>query len=88
MDTPGLLPRVDQARNEMELLTLASMEHLPSVVLFVMDFTGKKIKKKMEFLTLASMEHFVLTLSVFFVMDFTGRNSVKSSGIGFTPQMY
>jgi nucleolar GTP-binding protein len=42
MDTPGLLPRVDQARNEMELLTLASMEHLPSVVLFVMDFTGKK----------------------------------------------
>ena len=26
MDTPGLLPRGDAARNEMELLTLASMQ--------------------------------------------------------------
>ena len=28
MDTPGLLPRGDAARNEMELLTLASMQVL------------------------------------------------------------
>ena len=27
MDTPGLLPRADEDRNEMELLTLASMQH-------------------------------------------------------------
>jgi len=40
MDTPGLLPRSDEERNEMELLTLASMEHIDSVVVFVMDLTG------------------------------------------------
>ena len=28
MDTPGLLPRSDEKRNEMEKLTLASMMHL------------------------------------------------------------
>ena len=28
MDTPGLLPREDKKRNEMEMLTLASMEVL------------------------------------------------------------
>jgi len=41
MDTPGLLPRSDQERNEMEKLTLASMEHLNSVIIFVLDLTGE-----------------------------------------------
>ena len=40
MDTPGLLDRADEERNEMELLTLASMQHLPSLVVFVMDLSG------------------------------------------------
>ncbi len=40
MDTPGLLSRPDSERNEMELLTLASMQHLKSLVIFVMDMSG------------------------------------------------
>ncbi len=40
MDTPGLLSRPDLERNEMELLTLASMQHLKSLVIFVMDMSG------------------------------------------------
>ena len=45
MDTPGLLPRRDTERNEMEMLTLASMQHLQSVAIFVMDLTGESGSK-------------------------------------------
>jgi len=41
MDTPGVLNRPDEERNEMESLTLASMQHLPTAVMFVMDLTGQ-----------------------------------------------
>jgi nucleolar GTP-binding protein len=41
MDTPGLLARPDEERNEMEALTLAAMQHLPTAVLFVMDLSGQ-----------------------------------------------
>lgn len=40
MDTPGILARADDLRNEMESLTLASMMHLPTAVMFVFDLTG------------------------------------------------
>lgn len=40
MDTPGLLPRSQEERNWMEKLTLASMEHIPSTILFVLDMSG------------------------------------------------
>ena len=40
-DTPGLLARADDERNDMEGLTLAALEHLDNVVLFVMDLTGE-----------------------------------------------
>eukprot|EP01084_Bolivina_argentea_P271521 462063_1 len=40
MDTPGLLSRPDEKRNEMECLTLASMQHLPTAVVFVLDLSG------------------------------------------------
>lgn len=38
-DTPGLLSRPDDERNAMELLTLASLQHLPTLVMFVVDLT-------------------------------------------------
>jgi nucleolar GTP-binding protein len=40
MDSPGLLVRPDDERNEMELLTLAAMQHLPTAVCYVMDLSG------------------------------------------------
>ena len=40
-DTPGLLARADAERNDMEGLTLAALEHLDNVVLFVVDLTGE-----------------------------------------------
>jgi len=40
MDTPGLLDRADDERNEMEELTMATMNHLPSAVVFVVDLSG------------------------------------------------
>ena len=40
MDTPGLLDRPENLRNEMEKLTYASMAHLPTAVIFVIDPTG------------------------------------------------
>ena len=40
MDSPGLLHRPDEQRNEMEALTLASLQHLPTAVMFVMDLSG------------------------------------------------
>jgi nucleolar GTP-binding protein len=40
MDSPGLLVRPDTKRNEMEELTLAAMKHLPTAVMYVMDFSG------------------------------------------------
>lgn len=40
-DTPGLLRRPDDDRNAMERLTLASLEYLPTAVLFVADLTGE-----------------------------------------------
>eukprot|EP00614_Pseudopedinella_elastica_P009186 CAMPEP_0172589296 /NCGR_PEP_ID=MMETSP1068-20121228/8070_1 /TAXON_ID=35684 /ORGANISM="Pseudopedinella elastica, Strain CCMP716" /LENGTH=457 /DNA_ID=CAMNT_0013384865 /DNA_START=38 /DNA_END=1411 /DNA_ORIENTATION=- len=40
MDTPGVLSRPDEERNEMESLTIASLQHLPTAVVFVADLTG------------------------------------------------
>ncbi len=40
MDTPGLLDRPEDERNEMERLTFASLAHLPTAVIFVIDATG------------------------------------------------
>lgn len=40
MDTPGLLDRPAEDRNEMERLTFASLAHLPTAVLYVIDPTG------------------------------------------------
>lgn len=40
-DTPGLLRRSDEDRNAMERLTLASLQHLPTAVLFVSDLTAE-----------------------------------------------
>ncbi len=40
-DTPGLLNRDEKDRNEMEMLTLASLQYLMTSVLFVMDLTGE-----------------------------------------------
>ena len=41
MDSPGLLARADSERNEMEELTLAAVRHLPTAVMYVMDFSGQ-----------------------------------------------
>ncbi len=41
MDSPGLLARDDAERNEMEQLTLAAMKHLPTAVMYVLDFSGQ-----------------------------------------------
>ena len=40
MDTPGLLDRPEEERNEMERLTFASLAHLPTAVIFVIDPSG------------------------------------------------
>ncbi|KMZ59540.1 GTPase obg [Zostera marina] len=40
-DTPGLLTRKDEERNNLEKLTLAVLSHLPTAVLFVHDLTGE-----------------------------------------------
>ena len=40
MDTPGLLDRPEEERNEMERLTFASLAHLPTAVIFVIDVSG------------------------------------------------
>ena len=41
MDSPGLCNRPDEERNEMESLTMAAMQHLPTAVIYVMDLTGE-----------------------------------------------
>lgn len=46
MDTPGLLPRPDAERNEMELLTLASVQFLPTTIVFVLDLSGSPLPLK------------------------------------------
>ncbi|KAK8939148.1 putative tRNA modification GTPase mnmE [Platanthera zijinensis] len=40
-DTPGLLRRHDDDRNNLEKLTLAALEHLPTAILYVHDLTGE-----------------------------------------------
>ncbi|KFK42458.1 hypothetical protein AALP_AA2G259300 [Arabis alpina] len=40
-DTPGLLRRSDEDRNNLEKLTLAVLTHLPTAVLYVHDLTGE-----------------------------------------------
>ncbi|CAM6105566.1 unnamed protein product [Calypogeia fissa] len=40
-DTPGLLERPDEERNNMEQLTLAALSHLPTSILYVHDLTGE-----------------------------------------------
>ncbi|MFS8022950.1 putative nucleolar GTP-binding protein [Helianthus anomalus] len=40
-DTPGILRRRDEDRNNLEKLTLAVLAHLPTAVLFVHDLTGE-----------------------------------------------
>lgn len=39
MDSPGLLYRADDERNAMEALTIASLQHLPTAVCFVVDLS-------------------------------------------------
>jgi nucleolar GTP-binding protein len=39
-DTPGLLRRSDDERNNIEKLTLAALSHLPTAILYVHDLTG------------------------------------------------
>lgn len=39
-DTPGLINRADLDRNKIELLTIATLEHLPTCVVFVTDLSG------------------------------------------------
>jgi len=45
MDTPGLLDRAADERNEMERLTFASLAHLPTAVIFVIDPSGMSGEK-------------------------------------------
>ncbi|KAD7117218.1 hypothetical protein E3N88_04486 [Mikania micrantha] len=40
-DTPGILRRRDEDRNNLEKLTLAVLTHLPTAILFVHDLTGE-----------------------------------------------
>ncbi|XP_031382875.1 nucleolar GTP-binding protein 1 isoform X2 [Punica granatum] len=40
-DTPGLLRRHDEDRNNLEKLTLAVLSHLPTAILYVHDVTGE-----------------------------------------------
>ncbi|CAM8987256.1 unnamed protein product [Rhodiola kirilowii] len=40
-DTPGLLNRHDEDRNNLEKLTLAVLSHLPTAILFVHDLSGQ-----------------------------------------------
>ncbi|CAL5191829.1 unnamed protein product [Lathyrus oleraceus] len=40
-DTPGLLKRHDDDRNNLEKLTLAVLQHLPTAVLYVHDLSGE-----------------------------------------------
>ncbi|BBN16263.1 nucleolar GTP-binding protein [Marchantia polymorpha subsp. ruderalis] len=40
-DTPGLLKRPDDERNNIEKLTIAALAHLPTSVLYVHDLTGE-----------------------------------------------
>ncbi|KAJ4727332.1 nucleolar GTP-binding protein 1 [Melia azedarach] len=40
-DTPGLLRRSDEDRNNLEKLTLAVLSHLPTAILFVHDLSGE-----------------------------------------------
>eukprot|EP00468_Gymnochlora_sp_CCMP2014_P014176 CAMPEP_0167768540 /NCGR_PEP_ID=MMETSP0110_2-20121227/16729_1 /TAXON_ID=629695 /ORGANISM="Gymnochlora sp., Strain CCMP2014" /LENGTH=391 /DNA_ID=CAMNT_0007657235 /DNA_START=27 /DNA_END=1202 /DNA_ORIENTATION=- len=40
-DTPGLLLRAPDMRNNMENLTMATLSYLPTAVLFVFDLTGR-----------------------------------------------
>jgi nucleolar GTP-binding protein len=39
-DTPGLINRSEADRNKIEMLTIATLEHLPTCVIFVTDLTG------------------------------------------------
>ncbi len=41
MDTPGVLARDELEHNAMEKLTLGAIEHVDSIVVFVMDLSGK-----------------------------------------------
>jgi nucleolar GTP-binding protein len=49
MDTPGLLNRPEEERNEMERLTFASLLHLPTAVIFVIDHTNQAGEKSTLF---------------------------------------
>ncbi|TYI65921.1 hypothetical protein E1A91_D09G190400v1 [Gossypium mustelinum] len=40
-DTPGLLKRCDEDRNNLEKLTLAVLSHLPTAILYVHDLSGQ-----------------------------------------------
>ncbi|KAI4379497.1 hypothetical protein MLD38_005785 [Melastoma candidum] len=40
-DTPGLLSRSDEKRNNLEKLTLAVLSHLPTAILYVHDLSGE-----------------------------------------------
>ena len=39
-DTPGLINRAEEDRNKIEMLAIATLEHLPTCVVFVTDLSG------------------------------------------------
>ena len=43
-DTPGLINRSEADRNKIEMLTIATLEHLPTCVIFVTDLTGYRAR--------------------------------------------
>ncbi|KAB2066691.1 hypothetical protein ES319_A09G178800v1 [Gossypium barbadense] len=62
-DTPGLLKRCDEDRNNLEKLTLAVLSHLPTAILYVHDLSGQcgmspsdQLKKKVHELLMSQME--------------------------------
>lgn len=53
-DTPGLLNRDEEARNNIERMTIAALRHLRSVVVFVVDLTedcGTSVEDQLELRT-------------------------------------
>jgi len=55
MDTPGLLDRPEEERNEMEKLTFASLLHLPTAVIYVIDHTGLSGEKSVDIDTIIQL---------------------------------
>jgi hypothetical protein len=58
MDTPGLLDRPVEERNEMERLTFASLLYLPTAVIYVIDPTG--LSGHLSYLLLTHLNDFYI----------------------------